>query len=165
MSRKLPALRPLRPGDLDEVARLHAVCLEAPWSAEAFARLLASAGSFGLRAALGGALAGFLIGRVVADEAEILTLAVAPSCRRRGVARRLVAAARAQARESGASALFLEVAEDNGPARALYRALGFAAIGRRARYYSRAEGQAAGALNFRLDLRDEPHPPRRLQGA
>ncbi|MCZ6721294.1 MAG: ribosomal protein S18-alanine N-acetyltransferase [Proteobacteria bacterium] len=165
MSRKPPTLCPLRPDDLEEVARLHAVCLEAPWSAEAFACLLGSAGSFGLQAALGHALAGFLVGRVVEDEAEILTLVVAPSCRRRGLARRLVAAALTHARASGASALFLEVAEDNRPAQALYRAVGFAAIGRRARYYPRAEGQATGALNLRLGLRDELHPPRRLQGA
>ena len=137
--------------DAGELARalaaLHAEAFETPWSAQAFADLLDQAG-----VVLEGAEDGFILIRAVAEEAEILTLAVRPSARRQGLGGRLVKAASRRAVELGASRMFLEVAEDNAPARGLYGALGFEAAGRRPRYYSRAEGPAVDALLLVLNL-------------
>ncbi len=136
------------PGALAQaLAALHAEAFDAPWSAAAFADLLGQAG-----VVLEGETGGFILVRVVADEAEILTLAVRPSARRLGLGGRLVRAARDRAAASGAMRMFLEVAEDNGPARALYGALGFAATGRRPRYYRRSDGPAVDALILVLNL-------------
>lgn len=130
------------PGDLSQaLADLHSEAFDAPWSAAAFAELLGQSGVI-----LEGATDGFILIRAVADEAEILTLAVRPSARRQGLGARLVRAAAERAAAAGAVRMFLEVAEDNGPARALYGALGFEPAGRRPRYYSRADGPAVDAL-------------------
>ena len=136
------------PGDLARsLAERHAEAFDAPWSASAFADLLAQPGV--VPEGEGG---GFILIRVVADEAEILTLAVSPHARRRGVGGRLVRTAAARAARLGAARLFLEVAEDNGPARALYDGLGFETTGRRPRYYPRADGPAIDALLLVLNL-------------
>jgi ribosomal-protein-alanine N-acetyltransferase len=79
---------------------------------------------------------GMILVRVAADEAEILTLGVAPKARRAGLGRALLDAACEAARAAGAARLFLEVAATNQAARALYDAAGFAQIGRRRRYYA-----------------------------
>jgi ribosomal-protein-alanine N-acetyltransferase len=78
---------------------------------------------------------GFVLARVAADEAEILTLAVVPAARRQGHGEALLAGAMAAAVARGAGAMFLEVSEQNEAARALYAAAGFAEAGRRRGYY------------------------------
>ncbi len=78
---------------------------------------------------------GFVLARVAADEAEILTLAVAPAMRRHGLGRELMQAAMAAAAGRGAASVALEVAERNAAARSLYAGLGFAGVGRRRGYY------------------------------
>lgn len=128
--------------DAAALAALHAAAFDAPWSPRELAALLASPGVFALAAAD----EGFVLARVVLDEAEILTLAVAPAARRRGLGRRLTDAAADLAVARGATRLFLEVAEDNAPARALYAAAGFVEAGRRRGYYPRPGGPAADAL-------------------
>ena len=129
------------------LAELHADVFDPPWSAAAFADLLGQAG-----VVVEGEAGGFILIRVVADEAEILTLGVRPEARRRGLGGRLVQSASNRALEQGATRLFLEVAEDNAAARALYAGLGFAVAGRRRGYYPRAEGSAVDALLLVLDL-------------
>lgn len=131
----------------DALAQLHAEAFDAPWSPQAFAELLGQPG-----VQLTGDDRGFILIRTVADEAEILTLAVRPAARRQGRGRALFEAAAKHAASLGASRLFLEVAEDNAPARALYAALGFETAGRRPRYYPRAQGPAADALLLVLNL-------------
>lgn len=145
MTSPATTLRPVGPFDLDCLAALHAACFPDPWSATAMAALLATPGSFGLLSNSCEQPAGFLLARVAADEAEILSIGVQPGCRRQGVARQLLAAASTRAAESGARRLFLEVAADNHAARALYLREGFAQVGRRPRYYRRA-GAAIDAL-------------------
>jgi ribosomal-protein-alanine N-acetyltransferase len=86
--------------------------------------------------------------RVAADEAEILTLAVAPEARRTGLGRALLDAACEAARAAGAVRLFLEVSATNQAARALYDAAGFQQIGRRRRYY--ADGSDALTMSLTL---------------
>ncbi len=144
-------LRPLGGADPALLAALHAESFpDAPWSARAFGELLALPGTAGLLAAQAPADAGtplgFLLWRVAADEAEVLTLCVRPTARRRGVARHLLRTAREPMRAAGARRLFLEVAEDNAPARALYRAMGFREIGRRPAYYQRWKAARIDAL-------------------
>ncbi len=80
--------------------------------------------------------AGMILGRVAADEAEILTLAVDPGQRRRGVGSALLSAAMAHAANLGAVFMFLEVAVTNDAARALYAAHGFTKAGLRRHYYT-----------------------------
>jgi ribosomal-protein-alanine N-acetyltransferase len=116
------------------------------WSDEVVAVQLRLPGVFGLVADGGG----MLLARTVADEAEILTLAVARACRRQGLARALVRAAMAMAASRGAVTMFLEVAPHNVAARALYEGLGFVRVGLRRCYYP----DGADALVLRAAL---PH--------
>lgn len=102
------------------------------WGADAIALQLGLFGAFGFVSGRGG----FILARCVAGEAEILTLAVDPAARRMGIGRALMTQAMRTAGSGGASAMFLEVAEVNAPARALYAACGFSEVGRRARYYA-----------------------------
>lgn len=136
-----PAPNPAR------LAALHASAFAAPWDADAFAALLAQPGVFAVERP-----DGFVLMRVVADEAEVLTLAVRPSARRRGLGRELTGEGAATARALGADRVFLEVAEDNGPARALYTGLGFVEAGRRRGYYAAADGGRRDALLLTLNF-------------
>ncbi|MCU0986942.1 MAG: GNAT family N-acetyltransferase [Acetobacteraceae bacterium] len=121
------------------------------WDDAAFAALLASPGRLALIAAEGDEPLGFLLLGLAADEGEIITLAVLPAARRRGLGAALVAAAAREAAARGAARLFLEVAEDNDPARALYARAGFVPVGRRRAYYARPGG-AVDALLLALSL-------------
>jgi ribosomal-protein-alanine N-acetyltransferase len=116
------------------MAVIHAAAFPpgARWSEESFAAQLALPGVFGLMDPEGG----FILMRVVADDAEVLTLAVVPAAQRRGIGRALLAEAMGQTRAAGAQRILLEVSEQNEAARALYQAAGFAEIGRRRRYYA-----------------------------
>ncbi len=90
-----------------------------------------------------------MLGRVVAGEAEMLTLAVPPEARRRGRGRALAAAFAGRAADLGAAEAFLEVARENVAARALYAGAGWVEAGVRPRYY----GPASDAIVMRLTLR------------
>lgn len=126
------------------LAALHARCFAPPlaWSAESFAGLLRSPGTLLLEEPP----AAFALVRIVAGEAEILTLATDPAQRRQGRARRLLDRLEHLARARGVRTLHLEVAEDNDAARALYAACGFDEVGRRPGYYRDRHGQAIPAL-------------------
>ncbi|WP_332657930.1 GNAT family N-acetyltransferase [Brevundimonas sp.] len=131
----------------DRLAALHAEAFDAPWDAAAFGSLLGQAGVH-----LAETPDGFILMRTAADEAEILTLAVRPGARRRGLGAELVARGAAEAAARGATRLFLEVADDNDAARALYAGAGFEEAGRRPRYYARADGSRRDALLLALNL-------------
>jgi [ribosomal protein S18]-alanine N-acetyltransferase len=88
-----------------------------------------------LVADLDGSIAGILVGRVAADEFEILNLAVATAWRRRGAGAGLVHAALERARSAGAKQVYLEVRASNRAAISLYESIGFRECGRRASYY------------------------------
>jgi len=124
------------------LAALHAACFDRAWDGNTLSDMLAAPGTF--------AFAhddGFVLGRVAADEAEILTLAVRPAARGKGLGRALLQAAISKACALGATTMFLEVGADNPHARALYAGLGFAKVGARKGYY---EGR--DALVLRLPL-------------
>lgn len=107
-----------------------------PWSPGDFAECLAAGMSI-LVAEQDAELIGYVVGRSVLDEAEILNVGVAPSARRHGVARALVRALLGGFAGAGVHSVFLEVRESNHPARALYASFGFRVVGRRPRYYRR----------------------------
>ena len=134
------------------MAAAHAEAFHRPWSADDIAALAASpaVAAFGIEE--GGALAGFVLVQAAGGDAEILTLAVRPPARRRGLGLALVEAAAGHARGAGAAALWLEVAEDNAAATALYRLAGFDVAGRRKGYYRRESGVRVDALMMRRTL-------------
>jgi ribosomal-protein-alanine N-acetyltransferase len=142
--------------DLDRAAALHGEAFasvgERGWTRQEIAELLATPGVAGLLLRTGDHDIGFALHRVVADEAELLTIAVRPTLRRRGAGRRLLDAAIAQMREAGATSAFLEVAVDNLAACRLYETTGFQTVGMRGAYYRRGDGAAADALVMRLTL-------------
>ncbi len=134
----------------DELARLHAACFETPrpWSMAEFSSLLDMRGVYLCEA--GGH--GFALGRLMFDECELLTLAVAPSARRQGIGRQLLADFEAHGVNAGARAAFLEVSSGNLPARRLYEGQGYRHAGTRKGYYRAALGRRIDALVLRRDL-------------
>ena len=129
-----------------DLAALHRRCFThpRPWTAREFAALLAGHGAF-----LCGGAEGFALGRALAGEAELLTLAVPPEARRQGRGRALLAAFEAEALDREAAIAFLEVADDNAAARALYRGAGYVEAGRRPGYYATSRGGRVDALLLR----------------
>lgn len=141
----------LEPAHARIAGALHRTSFDAPWCEEEFAELLEQPGVAGLmwHAA---EPKGFILIRAVADEAEVLTLAVAPEHRRQGIAADLLTEACRMLRAGATRRLFLEVAADNAAARALYISYGFAMTGRRTRYYDRGAGPKVDAVVMSLDL-------------
>lgn len=133
-------------GDAGFLADIHAACFTESWSGSAILALLIQPGVFAFLTEE----KGFVLIRTASDEAEILTLAVIPAARRRGIASALVQAGAGEAGRRGARTLFLEVNENNDAARSLYAELGFAAAGRRRDYYG--AGQDALVLQCQLPL-------------
>ena len=115
------------------------------------AALIANPSTLGAAALdpVSGRLRGFVLSRLAADEAEILTIAVDAAHQGRGVGRALLSENLRQAANAGAKVMFLEVAKDNAPALALYEGFGFARVGERAGYYRRADGTRASAVVMR----------------
>lgn len=132
------------------LAAIHSRAFDRPWSAAEIEKLLQNRATFALAAE-----DGFVMAWAAAGDAELLTVAVVPEARGKGVGAALVRAAAAAAQARGAATMHLEVAEDNAPARALYQKLGFEEAGRRAAYYATAHGRV-DAIVMRRTL---PHPP------
>ena len=126
-----------------DMAAIHAACFTTPrpWSAAEIASFLASPLCFVLDEP-----DGFVIGRVVAGEAELLTLAVDPKARQRGTGGRLVDRFLTESQMRGAESVFLEVSEQNLPAQSLYARKGFTQKGKRSGYYQTPEGKRLDAL-------------------
>lgn len=151
----------------EPISALHRLSFDEPWSPYTLRQVLGMPGAFGLLAvpdgdASDGRLApdslaapdlyGFALVRRTVEECELLSLAVAPSRRGQGYGRKLLEAVIASARELAATSLFLEVAEDNAVAQALYRSAGFRPVGRRPGYYRRPKGPPMAALTLALAL-------------
>ncbi|MBK4718851.1 GNAT family N-acetyltransferase [Azospirillum sp. YIM DDC1] len=145
--------------DAAVIAALQQGCFpDDPWGGEAVASLIGQPGFFAALALREGAEGddpvGFLLARVAAEDGEIIAVGVRADARGQGLGRRLVAAALDGARALGATALFLEVAEDNGMAQSLYKSCGFFPVGRRPGYYRRVDGRVA-ALVLRYSYTDK----------
>ena len=147
-----PTLVVATPRDAAALAALHAASFNRGWSEHEFEQLLTDRSVVAERAAQGRATLGFIVSRRAADEAEILSVAVARAWRGRGLARRLLDLHLRRLAGLGLRAVFLEVDADNEPARRLYARAGFSEVGRRPGYYPRPAGQQASALVLRRDL-------------
>lgn len=147
------SLRTVARADLAPLARLHAQCFpEDAWDAAALSGILAMKGAEARLAEEAERPIGLLFAVILAVEAEILTLGVAPAARRRGVARILIEDLFARARAFGTRGVVLEVAADNSPALALYKSVGFRTVGLRHAYYQRERGPAIDAWLLRAAL-------------
>jgi ribosomal-protein-alanine N-acetyltransferase len=156
------AIQIVRPdeADVDVLADLHACSFEAGWDSRAMLGFLQAPACIALaaRAADDDRICGFVIARFAGDEAEIITLLVAPVARRRGIGEALMTELLNELSKHGIGDLFLEVSESNQAATALYRKLGFANAGRRKRYYrNQTSSLPEDALILRCALgRDQP---------
>jgi ribosomal-protein-alanine N-acetyltransferase len=121
------------------LAALHAQAFARPWSGDEISKLLDNAAVFAMLSR-GPHPQGFAMGWTAAGDAELLTVAVVPDARRRGLGAALVTAIGVAALVRGAASMHLEVAEDNAAARGLYEKLGYKESGRRRAYYAAAAG-------------------------
>ncbi len=137
------------------LAEIHATGFDEPWDEAAMRELLHSAGCIGLLATTehdsGPMPAGFVLARKAADEMEILSIAVLPSSRRRGVGHALLKELRKVARGTGSAVIFIEYAANNDAAAALYKAEGFSPTGLRKNYYHSPGGTRTDAITAKLD--------------
>ena len=152
LARPAPVLSEASARDAAALAGLHAAAFRRGWSEDEFERLLIDRSVIAHRAMVGRTLAGFILSRLGGGEAEILSVAVASARRRRGLARKLLDLHLRRLAGLGATAVFLEVDEDNAPARRLYERARFRDVGRRPAYYARGGEAPANALVLRRDL-------------
>ncbi|WP_114944212.1 GNAT family N-acetyltransferase [Microvirga calopogonii] len=136
------------------LAAIHASAFARAWSTLDFERLLGERGVVADGLFLGHATkpAGFVLSRIVLDEAEIITVAIAPEARGKGFARPLLSRHLDELSRRGVARVHLEVEEGNAPAIALYRRVGFRDVGRREGYYRKADGTKVAALTMALAL-------------
>lgn len=143
-------LRPASLADVAAIARLELRAFTDAWTEAQLQETLDAPGAFGWVAHEDDdIIVGHLIGRIVVDEGEILTLAVEPTRRRRGIAQQLLSQVLERMSAAGVGRLWLEVRDSNEAAQALYLANGFAPAGRRRGYY---RAPVEDALVLRRDL-------------
>ena len=147
-----PTLSEASARDAAAIASLHAASFRRGWTDGEIERLLLERNTVAHRAMVGRTLHGFILSRLAGDEAEILSVAVASARRGRGLARAMLNLHLRRLAGLGARAVFLEVDEDNEPARRLYQRAGFREVGRRPGYYQHGREQAGTALVLRRDL-------------
>ena len=137
-----------------DIAALHRQLFDAPWDEPAMLRLLEHPASTGFIALAGASreVAGFVLSQIAADEAEILSIGVAPALQRSGLGVLLMQGLVRSLQKAEIKRLFLEVAADNAAAQALYAKLDFKEIGRRKAYYQRLGGASADAVNLAVEL-------------
>ena len=129
-------IRPFRPSDASALAKIVNNATEAAqWPLESYERMTHLPGALALVCETETGATGFLLARQVADEAEVLNLAVLTDSRRKGQATSLLTTALDHFRNSGVLRIFLEVRESNQPAIAFYTKHGFISSGRRKAYY------------------------------
>jgi [ribosomal protein S18]-alanine N-acetyltransferase len=147
-----PAISEASPRDASAIATLHGASFRRGWSEQEVEGLLLDHHVIAHRVVSGARLSGFIMSRVVEDEAEILSVAVADRHRGRGLARRLLDLHLRRLAGLAARTVFLEVDEHNDPALRLYQRAGFREVSRRPNYYQTGAGKAAAALVLRRDL-------------
>jgi ribosomal-protein-alanine N-acetyltransferase len=152
LGRAAPAILDANARDGAAIAAVHAASFHRGWSEDEVVALLIERSVAAHCVHLGGKLVGFIMSRRAADEAEILSVAVAGHCRGRGLARDVLRHHLRRLAGDGVRTVFLEVDEGNAPALALYRRAGFREVGRRPNYYTAAGGRPAAALILRRDL-------------
>jgi ribosomal-protein-alanine N-acetyltransferase len=138
--------------DVPAIAKLHAASFRRGWSDGEIEGLLLDRSVVAHRATIGRNFSGFVMSRMAADEAEILSIAVEPPYRARAVAGALLRYHLGRLVALGVRTVFLEVDENNAPALRLYRRSGFVEVGRREGYYPSDSGRPAAALVLRRNL-------------
>jgi ribosomal-protein-alanine N-acetyltransferase len=143
-----PSFGEARPADAGAIAAVHGVSFKRGWGEDEIHRLLIERNVVAHRVTSGRNLIGFILSRHAASEAEILSVAIAPKWRGRGLARPLLNLHLRRLAGFGIRAVFLDVDKSNIPARALYKRAGFHEVGQRQGYYA----GGATALVLRRDL-------------
>ena len=126
----------MHPDLIDQIAKVHRQCFKNSWSAKTISDVLQVPGTISLTTRVKETLVGFIIGRVVVDEAEILTLAIFPEHREQGLGKKLVKNLLNEFAKQKVKTAFLEVVETNRTALGLYESLGFYKVGTRKGYYA-----------------------------
>jgi ribosomal-protein-alanine N-acetyltransferase len=145
-------VEPATSRDAARLAQLHGTSFHRGWGEGEFEAMLSERNTLLHRLKLGRKTIGFAVSRIGADEAEILSLAIDPDHRGRGLSRNLLLTHLGHLAGRGVRTIFLEVEENNQPARKLYERAGFAVVGRRERYYQQAGAEQLNALLMRRDL-------------
>jgi ribosomal-protein-alanine N-acetyltransferase len=145
-------IEPATPRDAPRLAQLHRASFHRGWGEGEFEGMLTERNTLVHRLRSGRKVIGLAVSRMAADEAEILSIAVAASHRGLGLSRNLLLTHLGHLAGRGVRTVFLEVEENNAPARRLYDRAGFAVAGRRERYYRQPGGEQLNALLMRRDL-------------
>lgn len=138
--------------DAPRLSGLHAASFHRGWDEQEFVHLLSERNTLVHRLRVGQRIIGFVASRIGADEAEILSIAVAASYRGRGLSGEMLLIHLVHLAGRGVATVFLEVEENNEPARRLWNHIGFQVVGRRERYYQQPNGEQLNALMMRRDL-------------
>jgi len=146
------AIEPASLRDAPKLAQLHGASFHRGWGDTEFEQMLAERNTLVHRLRQGRKIIGFAVSRMAADEAEILSIAVDAKHRGRGLSRNLLLTHLGHLAGRGVRTVFLEVEENNQPARRLYDRAGFAVAGRRERYYKQPGGEQLNAVLMRRDL-------------
>jgi [ribosomal protein S18]-alanine N-acetyltransferase len=146
------AIEPATLRDAPTLAQLHGASFHRGWGEGEFESMLSERNTLVHRLRIGRKVVGFAVSRLAADEAEILSIAIAASHRGRGLSRNLLLTHLGHLAGRGVRTVFLEVEENNQPARRLYDTTGFAVAGRRERYYRQPGGEDLNAVLMRRDL-------------
>jgi ribosomal-protein-alanine N-acetyltransferase len=146
------AVEPAGVRDAPALAQIHGASFHRGWGESEFDSMLTERNTLVHRLRMGRKVVGFSVSRMAADEAEILSIAVAESHRGRGLSHTLLLTHLGHLAGRGVRTVFLEVEENNQPARRLYERAGFTIVGRRERYYRQGGGEPLNALLMRRDL-------------
>ncbi len=137
---------------LNELAELHSKCFPSkPWAADDFSALKKSGCD------IIASQNGFIVYRVIIDEAEIITIGVHPDARRSGIAAAMLGIMENDLKKRGVKNIFLEVAENNTPAIGLYQQNGFVKCGKRPKYYDGIDAILM-TKNISQEEYNDPHP-------
>jgi [ribosomal protein S18]-alanine N-acetyltransferase len=143
-----PTFAEARPSDAAAIAAIHGVSFQRGWGEDEIYGLLIEKNVVAHRAISGRKVIGFILSRLAAGEAEILSVAIAPAWRGRKFAGPLLDLHLRRLAGLGTRTVFLEVGEQNAPATRLYRRAGFREVGKRQGYYR----GGATALVMRRDI-------------
>jgi ribosomal-protein-alanine N-acetyltransferase len=146
------AVEPATLRDAPKLAQLHGASFHRGWGESEFEQMLRERNTLVHRLRQGRNIIGFAVSRMAEDEAEILSIAVDARHRGRGLSRNLLLTHLGHLAGHGVRTVFLEVEENNRPARRLYDRAGFSVAGRRERYYKQPGAEPLNALLMRRDL-------------
>jgi len=152
LSRGKTTIEPAAGRDVPRLAQIHGASFHRGWGEGEFESMLTERNTLIHVLRMGRKVIGFSVSRIGADEAEILSIAIDASHRGRGLSQNLLLTHLGHLAGRGVRTVFLEVEENNQPARRLYEHTGFVVVGRRDRYYRQIGGEHLNALLMRRDL-------------